>query len=113
MKYFQIMQASKYLFELTPAHQMHLWRNGSNFSSETGFGENFLASQDGMDAFHHFRNLIFWNCEVLHVAIICNFSNVISGTAFVVQRFSTYKYLVYFQTQNQATLIEIFSFFLK
>jgi len=71
--------------QLIPDHQTHLLRKGPNLSSETGFGGNFLASLDAIDEFHHLSNLIFWWDEELHVAIICNFSRVISRTSFEVQ----------------------------
>ena len=57
---------------------------------ETGFWRNFLASRDGVEEFHHFKIFAFWAPGMLHVATICNFSNVISGTSFLLQCLSTY-----------------------
>ena len=75
---------------LTPAYQTHLARNWGRRFSETGFWGNFLASRDGAEEFHHFKILALWAPDMLQVATICNFSNVISGTSFMLQCLSTY-----------------------
>jgi len=74
--------------QLIPDHQKHLLRKGNSFSSEIGLDGKQRASRDGRDEFHKFKNLLFWNSDVLHVATRCNFSRFISRTSFVVQCFS-------------------------
>ena len=67
-----------------------LARNRGRRFSETGFCGNFLASRDGAEEFHHFKIFALCAPGMLHVATICNFSNVISGTSFLLQCLSTY-----------------------
>lgn len=74
----------------TPAYQTHLLRNGPRWASETGLAGKCLASRDGMDEFHHWRNLILWLEVVEHVATIWSFSKVISGTSLELQWLSTW-----------------------
>ena len=73
---------------LTPAYHTHRFKKGPSKVSDTGLGGKRLASRDGVEEFHHLRNLILWSAVILHVATIWSFSRVISGTSLQLQCFS-------------------------